>query len=171
MKALLDASFLRHLEHVDQLDLLSRFAESHNWKFVLPGIVHAELKVLGIPQKMQRLLDRNKIDIMTCSDMEFKMTKARLLGLDDGELDAICIIDRCEDRTFREYLFLTDDVSAQHKAGELGINSLDVLMFLLLSNQRGFVSKETARNAVAVLESKGYFVDLEVKRDYDSQLT
>ena len=170
MKILLDTSFLRHLEQIGQLDLISNFIESSNWKFILPGIVYNELDAFKIPKKVKRLLKNNKIDIITCSDLEFKIIKARLLGLDDGELDAICIIDRCKDRTFKNYLFLTDDISAQHKAGKLGINSLDVLMFLLFSNQKGFVSKELVSNAMVTLEKEGYFIDFEVKKVYRNQL-
>lgn len=171
MKTLLDTSFVRHLEQVKQITLLSTFVKNLKWEFVMPAIVHNELNVKGIPNEIKKSLQNGDIDIESCNNAEFIIIKAKFLGLDDGELDAICIVNKCKDRKFNNYLILTDDISAQIKAGTLGIKSLDILMFLFLSNQRGFISKKLAHDAMKILEENGYFIDTIVKTDYLKRLT
>ncbi len=170
MKILLDTSFLRHLEQVNLLQLLSTFSENLGWEFVMPEIVHNELRARDVPQEIESFLESGTVNLDSCNQIQFLSVKYRLLGLDDGELEAICIVDKCEDRTFKNYLILTDDIPAQNGSGKLGMNSLDVLMFLFVSNERGFLSKNIAENALETLESSGYNIDGAVKVDYLQRL-
>ena len=171
MKVLLDASFLRHLQQINQIAILSTFVTSLKWEFILPGIVYNELKVKGIPNELKTLLSSGTIPIKSCSNADFTLMKAKLLGLDDGELDAICIVNKCKDRKFKNYLILTDDIPAQTKAGRLGMSSLDILMFLFLSNQSGFISRKLAQDLMNILENSGYYINPVVKTDYLKRLT
>ena len=140
-----------------------------NWQFIMPNTVLCELKEGGIASPLSLLLETT-VSIDSCNDNQISMIKSKVLGLDDGELEAICIVDQCEDRTFRNYLILTDDGPAQKKAGKLGMNSLDVLMFLLVANEQNLLSKKEAINSLEILEKNDYFIDEYVKHDYLNRL-
>ena len=129
-------------------------------------MVYDELKVRGIPEEIGGFLKNNIVNIESCDKTRLLETRYRLLSLDAGELEAICIIDQCKDRTFKNYLFLTDDSKAQKESGMLGMNSLDVTMFLFASNKSGFLSKDETKDALEALESSGYHISGTVKADY-----
>ena len=169
MKALLDTSFLRHLEFVDQLSLVSDMSSKFNWQFIMPKVVFCELEARGIGTMLSSLL-KDIISIDSCNDAQILTTKSLVPGLDEGELEAICIVDQCKDRTFKNYLILTDDKSAQKKAGELGMKSLDVIMFLFLTNKQNLLSKSDAIVSLETLEKNSYFIDELVKQDYIKRL-
>ena len=170
MKILLDTSFIRHLDAVHQISLLSP-ASSLDWMFVIPQTVLNELSQRDIPSEIQTLLDEDVIKLDSCSEQDFITIPSVILGLDDGELEAICIINKCENRQFLDYLLLTDDGPAQKKAGQLGINSLDIISFLLLLNQRNILAADVAIQSLSILEQTVYHIDHEVKRDFLKRLT
>ena len=154
------------------LRLLSVWSEMHAWEFVMPKTIHGELDAGGVPLEIENLLNAGAIKVESCSQTQTQLlvTKHRLHSLDDGELEAICIVDKCENRTFKNYLILTDDVAAQKGARKIGMSSLDVLMFLLLSNQEGLLTKDAAMNAVEILEKFEYRIRGPVREDYLNQM-
>lgn len=170
MKILLDTSFLRHLEQVNLLWLLSSWSEIHAWKFVMPETIYEELTAKSMPLEIENLLKVDTIRIEFCNQIQLLVTRHELHSLDDGELEAICIVDKCKDRTFKNYLILTDDIAAQKSAGKIGMNSLDVLMFLLLSNQKELLTKDAAVNAMSILEESEYSIRSPVREDYLNQI-
>ena len=170
MKILLDTSFLRHLEQVNLLWLLSSWSEIHAWKFVMPETIHEELAARNIPPEIENLLKTDVIRVESCNQIQLLVAKYGLYSLDEGELEAICIVDKCEDRTFKNYLILTDDCAAQKGAGKIGMESLDVLMFLLSSNQKEFLAKDTAVSAMETLEESEYHIPDSVREYYLNQI-
>ena len=102
----------------------------------MPETVREELTARDIPLKINNLLKTDVIGVESCNRRQFLVARYGLHSLGEGELEAICIVDECEDRTFKNYLILTDDVAAQKSAMRLGMSSLDILMFLLASHQK-----------------------------------
>ena len=151
------------------MDILSVFADKLGWEFILPGAVWDELNAQSVPMQIKKLL-YGKVKIESCTGAELRFIQKMLPGLGAGESDAICIVNKCPDRKFGNYLILTDDVLAQNRAGSLGMNTLDVLMFLFLSNRKGIISKEKALNLVNRLEECGYEIERTVRRDYERRL-
>ena len=166
MKTLLDTSFLRHLEQINLFRLLIDFSDILRYEFVMPETVYNELDAKNIPPEVRELLEKGIIHIESCNKTEILLTRIKTLSLDDGELETICIVDKCKDRTFKEYLILTDDKLAQQSSRKLNMSSLDVLMFLFLSNNQGFLSKNQAKYSLKILEDSGYAIKKEVKADY-----
>ena len=87
----------------------------------MPITIRGELAAGGIPLEIQNLLKDGTIGIESCGQTQIHLlvTKYELYSLDDGELEAICIVDKCEDKTFKNYLILTDDVAAQKSARKI----------------------------------------------------
>ena len=166
MKTLLDTSFLRHLEQINLFRLLVDFSDKLGYEFVMPEIVYSELDAKNIPLEIKKLLKKGIIHIESCNKAEILLTRIKTLSLDDGELEAICIVDKCKDRTFKKYLILTDDKLAQQSSRKLNMSSLDVLMFLFFSNEQGFLSKNQAKDSLEILEDSGYAIKKDVKTDY-----
>lgn len=93
-----------------------------------------------------------------------------ILSLDEGELEAICIINKCVDRGFKDYMLLTDDVPAQTKAGRMGINSLDIIAFLLNANKNNLLDKNLAIDSITILDSEVYEIEESVYEDFIKNL-
>ena len=136
----------------------------------MPETIHDELTVRGIPLEIENLLQADTIRIESCNQIQLLVARHGLHSLDDGELEAICIVDKCEDRTFKNYLILTDDIAAQKSAGKIGMSSLDVLMFLLFSNQKELLTKDAVVNAMSILEESEYRIRGPVREDYLNQI-
>lgn len=168
MNVLLDSSVVRHLESTNNLELILQIQQLKNWTFIFPQIVIGELNVGGISKYLAKIISKTKQDC--CDDNEFNLIKSQFMGLDDGELEAICIINKCEDRKFKHYLLLTDDHPAQHRASELGMNSLDTLMFLLAANEMSLISKFDAIASMKILEKIGFRFENGIKSDYTNCL-
>ncbi|NIU02377.1 MAG: hypothetical protein GWN01_16190 [Nitrosopumilaceae archaeon] len=141
-----------------------------NWNFIIPKKVCDELQKKSISNQLGGLIDNNIIEVESCSNGLLLQLQKQLIGIDDGELEAICIVDKCEDRKFTQYLILIDDVPAQKKAGELGMKSLDIVMFLFMANQKGFLESKQVRDSITILESAGYFITPPVKKDISKRL-
>ena len=170
MKVLLDASFLRHLELVNGIELICILTNNVGWKFIIPQIVLDELNQKYVHKSIKNFMRNEIIHLDYCTKEEFTLTKQIGLGLDDGELEAICIVNKCEDRQFKEYLILTDDFPAQKKSSKLGINTLDVVSFLFFSNQKGALSADLASKSLEILQNNGYHIDHSVRRDFMKRL-
>jgi len=168
LKILLDSSFVRHLESTNNLELIPQIQTLKKWTFIIPQIVQNELEVGGISNHLSDIISQIQEDC--CNDDEFDLIKSQFMGLDDGELEAICIINQCEDRTFQQYLLLTDDHPAQRRASELGMNSLDTLMFLQASNEMSLLTKDDAITSMTILEEIGFRFENGIKSDYMNRL-
>ena len=92
------------------------------------------------------------------------------MGLDEGELEAICIVSLCKDQTFKIYLILTDDNAAQRKAGDLGMKSLDIVTFLFTANQEGFLTKNTVLDSLNILSAENYNIPTDLRKDIEKRL-
>ena len=139
--------------------LIEDFAKNKEWKFFVPQIVINELESKGIDNKFRRFLENGTVMIDSCTDKQLSVTRQRLPSLDCGELEAICIINKCSDKTFKSYVILTDDNVAQKKATEMGMNSMDVVAFLFYALQLRFLSCESALNAIDVLQNNAYHIE------------
>lgn len=170
LKALLDTSFLRHLESINGVGLISVMTKKLEWEFKIPQIVVNELNRGTTGNHLRTIMSEGIIQIDSCTEKEFSLIRQSLLGLDDGELEAICIVNKCDDRKFKEYLILTDDRPAQRKAFQIGMSSLDVVTFLFFANQKGCLEKELAMNSLEILKKQGYSVDKLVQSDFEKRL-
>ena len=170
MKVLLDTSFLRHLGLVDGFDLILELTNNLGWEFKIPQIVIDELNEKTLDEPLRKFMQEGLIQTDSCTEQEFFSIKQSMLGLDDGELEAICIINKCDDRKFKKYLILTDDKPAQKQSFKLGINSLDIVTFLFYSNQKGLFNKELALKSLEILQENDYYVDREVQNDFHRRL-
>lgn len=131
---------MRHLEVVQNIDLVEKIHYNRKWKFFIPEAVVVELHQKHIEEPLQRLLDHGIISVKKYSNPS--VTTQKLNSLGSGEYEIICIVSQCHDKTYREYLILTDDCKAQGVARELGMSSHDVLVFMLLCNRNGQLSKK-----------------------------
>lgn len=165
MKALLDTNFIRNLEKAKNLCLMSDFVKKFDWQFYLPRIVNEELRKKTIPKKIQKLLENNLIKLESCNDLSYKKLSLMFFSLGEGELEAICIVDQCEDRTFKNYLILTDDKPAQKIASSLGMSSLGTPAFLFTANQNNLLDKVGLVKSLDFLEKNGFLIDPLVKED------
>lgn len=170
MKALLDTSFIRHLSTVNQLGLLDSVTRNLGWDFIIPQRVIDELSKKSVPSQLLGLLDANQIKTECCTNHEISLMPSVILSLDDGEIEALCIINKCEDKKFKEYLLLTDDVPAQKKAGRFCINSLDIVAFLYHTNRKGLLDKKPAISALSILQGDGYEIAKVVQTDFIKNL-
>lgn len=136
----------------------------------MPATIHGELAARGIPPEIENFLKADVIRVESCNQIQFLVTRYGLYSLDDGELEAICIVDKCEDRSFKNYLILTDDFAAQKGAGKIGMESLDVLMFLLLSNRKELLAQDAAVSAMETLEESEYHIHDSVREYYLNQI-
>lgn len=170
LRILLDSSFLRHLELVQQIPTIPNFSQQKNWEFIIPEIVLNELNVNGLSEPLQNLLDDNTINSHQCNEKQFFFLRNQLMGLGEGELEAICIVSLCEDQTFKIYLILTDDNAAQTKAGDLGMNSLDIVTFLFLANQERFLTKQTVLDSLNILSAENYHIPTDLMADIERRL-
>ena len=159
MKALLDTSFFRHLCLIDMVGLIEDIAGNNKWQFFVPRIVINELEYRGVDDKFRRLLENDTVMNDSCTDEQLSVTRRKLPSLDCGELEAICIISKCSDKTFKPYVILTDDTVAQKKATEMEMNSMDVVTFIFYALQHGFLSCESALNAIDVLQNHAYRIE------------
>lgn len=170
MKILLDTNFIRNLGKARQLELLSKFAEQLKWEYYLPKIVYGELAKRSVPKEITDLITKNKIKIETCEQDSFERLQLKFFSLGEGELEAICIVNKCEDRKFRCYLIMTDDEEAQKKAFSLGMSSFGTVFFLFTANQKGLLKKDEAKTSLDLLNRNGFAVDSELERDFLKRL-
>lgn len=170
MKVLLDTNFIRHLSLVNQISLLDVVATNLGWEFIIPQKVKDELSDKGIPNQLLGFLTDNSIKTECCTDHEISLMPSMILSLDDGELEAICIINKCEDRQFKDYLFLTDDKPAQKKAGRFCISSLDITAFLYHASQKNLLDKNLAISSLDTLEGNGYEIEKAIRNDFIKNL-
>lgn len=73
------------------------------------------IRIWRLDNEFRRLLDNRTILGNSCTDKQLLAMERRLPQLDYGELEAICIINKCSDKTFKPYVLLTDDNLAQKK--------------------------------------------------------
>lgn len=170
LRILLDSSFLRHLELVQQIPTISQFSKQKNWEFIIPEIVLNELNINGLSEPLQNLLNDNTINSHQCNENQFSLLQNQLMGLGGGELEAICIVSLCEDQTFKIYLILTDDNAAQRKAGDLGMNSLEIVTFLFTANKEGFLTKNAVLDSLNILSAENYHIPTDLRRDIENRL-
>lgn len=169
MKVLLDTSFLRHLEIIQKTELIEKIYSLLNWEFCIAQTVFDELNQKYVEKSLQNLLDKKIIFIEECGQ-SVRRLDSRVLSLDPGELEIICIVDQCIDITFKQYLILIDDLEAQTKSGLLGMSSLDVLTFLFFCNERNLLSKNDAICALSTLKSNNYHIDDGFEHDFVKRL-
>ena len=108
---------------------------------------------------MGRLLENSTIQCNSCTDEQLLAMELRLPQLDSGELEAICIINKCHDRTFKPYVLLTDDNLAQKKASTMGMSSIDIVAFLCYALRLDLPSRENILNAIGVLQNNAYCIE------------
>ena len=170
MKVLLDTSFIRNLQKTEQLGLLSVVAKDLNLEFYIPTRVKNELQQKSIPEEIQILVNSNNMKIECCDEVSYQKLSLRFFNLGEGELEAICIVDKCEDRTFKNYIIMTDDEPAQKIASSLGMSTWGTIAFLFTANQKCFIKKEEIIASLRSLEKDSFFIDPLVMKDIMSRI-
>lgn len=139
--------------------LVEGFTRNNGWQFFVPRVVLNELERKGLDNEFKHLLENDIILGDSCTDDQLLSIEQRLPQLDCGELEAICIINKCSDKTFKPYVILTDDSLAQKKATTMGISSIDVVAFLCHALRLDLLSCECTLNAIAVLQNSAYGIE------------
>lgn len=112
------------------------------------------------------MISDEAVRMVSCTTDELELIKSKVPGLGSGETEALGVVDRCVDRTFKYYIILTDDIVAQKQATRLGMNSLDIASFLFLANQKGAVSKRDVTDALEVLVDLEYCISPDLRDDF-----
>lgn len=170
MKILLDANFIRNLQSIRRIGLISGFVKQNNSEFNIPAKVIEELEKKNIPKEIQNLIDREIISIAQCTETNYKQLSMRFLGLGEGELEAICLVSICLDNTFKDYVIMTDDDEAQKMAASMGINSLSIVSFLLMANHVGLLNSKEALESLDKLDKGIFTIESAVRTEFTSHL-
>ncbi|RNJ75558.1 MAG: hypothetical protein D9C04_04000 [Nitrosopumilus sp. B06] len=169
MNVFVDTSFLRHLEYVRRVGLIETIHSKLGWKFSIGQTVFNELEKGHIGADIQRLLDEGVI-LVEKPPSPSRTLNSRLVGLDPGERELLLIAAQCTDEMFGKRLILTDDRRAQSESGRLDIDSLEILGFLSLCNEKAFLSKMDSICALSALKNHGFYIGEDIERDFTNRL-
>ena len=112
------------------------------------------------------MISDGAVRMVSCTTDEIELIESKVRGLGPGETEALGVVNRCVDRTFKYYIILTDDIIAQKQATRLGVNSLDIASFLFLANQKGAVPKRSVIDALKVLADLEYRISPDLRDDF-----
>ena len=151
---------------VNALWSLPTMTRCAGWEFLIPQSVTSELSRKERDRQLEAMMDSGAILAVSCTANELESVKRQSRGLGLGETEALGVVNRCADRTFKSYVVLTDDKAAQKQATKMGMSSLDIVSFLLLANQEGAVSKRAATDALMALVDLKYSVRSDIQNDF-----
>jgi hypothetical protein len=87
--------------------------------------------------------------------MRKKILEEFLLSLGKGEMDIFTIIDACEDRTFSNYLIITDDQEASQVSTYLKMKYCNICDFLKIGLNNDAITKDKYLEMISKLKSNG----------------
>jgi len=157
------------LENIEFIHSLENFTIQQNWEFYLPLRVKNELNK-PLNQELQNLIQSGTIKEDCANESFFRMLRNRFYNLGDGELDAIGLVDKCIDRTFNDYLILTDDNIAMRRANSLGMKSSGILPYIVMANRSGFVTRVQALNFLMILKNNRFIPSTTAERAFGLSL-
>jgi predicted nucleic acid-binding protein len=134
-------------------------AATKKWILYLPEKVKVEAtKKQQLDNVISTAIINGKIKEINCHPSTFKTLRSLYGNLGDGELESISIAYDCPDKTFLQYMILSDDRKARNHARELGINAIDILAFFVLANNTGLLSKQKVIHYIGELAQNSYAV-------------
>ena len=154
------------MTYVNALGSLPTMTRCAGWEFLIPQSVTSELRRKERDRQLEAMMYSGVVLAVSCTANELESVRRQSPGLGLGETEALGVVNRCADRTFKSYVILTDDKPAQKQATKMGMSSLDIVSFLFLANQKGAVSKRAATDALMALVDLKYSVSSNIQNDF-----
>ncbi|ALI34762.1 hypothetical protein NMY3_00550 [Candidatus Nitrosocosmicus oleophilus] len=167
-----DANTLISLRQIKEIDLLNKICIKSKLDIILSEKVMNEVD----KGRLEREIGMSKYDHVKSyptdpsryESMRRKIIENFLLSLGKGEMDIFAIIDACEDRTFSNYLIITDDQEASQVSTYLKMKYCNICDFLKLALSNEVIIKEKYLDIISKLKSNGRISS--VRHDYCKEL-